>query len=202
MKRFEAYLIPGGEVEVYLPDEDRSFRLESAEGHTFSIELVDMLRELYPSMILAVETRFRLRNRTLYSMMKENRTLYAANIIHSVCSCCFGERDHVFDYDGERFHMERPKGCREAKHCPWNGYLERNKDSFMVICGAKREYGFTPQERRVALMVKAGIVKPEVIAEVMCITQQSVWKLLSAAYKKAGVDNMTELLVKIQHENI
>ena len=202
MKRFEAYIVPDNNIEVYFPDEDVTIHLNSTKGISFALDLIDLIKQRFPSMLLAIESKFKFHNRTLFSTMKKNPSLYAINIVHAICGCCFGERDHVLDFDGDKFYFERPVGCREAKYCPWNGYNERNKDSFIVICGAKREYGFTHQERRVALLLKSGTVKPEVIAEIMCISQKSVWNLLSSIYKKSGCDNMSDFIVKVKDENI
>lgn len=202
MRKFEAYIIPGGEVEILLTDTHETFLLESVEGHAFASDLLTEIRHRYPTMLVAVEQKIKCGNRTLYSMMKQNRSLYNSRMAHEVCACCFGERDEVPDFDGERFRMERPKGCREAKFCPWNGYSERNKDSFMVVCGAKREYGLTSTERRIALLAQKGYVNPSVIAEVLGIAQKSVWNHLSNIYRKVGVDGMPELLIRIQYENI
>lgn len=202
MKKFEAYIIPGGEVEIQLTDTRDTFLLESVEGRMFASDLMDELHRQHPTMLLAVEQKIKQGNRALFSAMKQNRSMYVGRMAHEVCSCCFGERDEVPDFDGERFRMERPKGCREAKYCPWNGYLERNKDSFMVICGAKREYGFTPTERRIALLAKKGFVNPSVIAEALGIAQKSVWNHLSAIYRKTEVEGMSEFIFKIQYENL
>lgn len=202
MKKFEAYIIPGGEVEIQLTDTRDTFLLESVEGLSFASDLMDELHRQHPTMLLAVEQKIKQGNRNLYAMMKQNRSLYVSRMAYAVCSCCFGERDEVPDFDGERFRMERPKGCREAKYCPWNGYLQRNADSFMVVCGAKREYGFTPTERRIALLAKKGFVNPSVIAEALGIAQKSVWNHLSAIYRKAGVENMSEFIIKVQYENL
>ena len=202
MKKFEAYIIPGGEVEIQLADTRETFLLESVEGQSFASDLMDEMRRQHPTMLLAVEQKIKNNNRTLWAMMKQNRSLYIGRMAHAVCSCCFGERDEVPDFDGQRFRMERPKGCREAKYCPWNGYLDRNRDSFMVVCGAKREYGFTPTERRIVLLAQKGYVNPSVIAEALGIAQKSVWNHLSSIYRKAGVEGMPELIIQIQHENI
>ena len=202
MKKFEAYIIPGGEVEVQLTDTRETFLLESEKGHSFAFDLLDECSRQHPMMLRAVEQKIKQGNRTLFSMMQNNRALYATRMAYTICSCCFGERDDVPDFDGIRFRLERPKGCRDAKFCPWNGYLERNKDSFMVVCGAKREYGFTPTERRIVLLAQKGFVNPSVIAEVMGIAQKSAWNHLTSIYRKTGVEGMPELIIRIQYENI
>lgn len=202
MKPFEAYITPEDAIEVYFPDERRTICLESAEGLAFADELVGMLRERYPSMLLAVEARFRTMNDALWRVMKLDATVYAHHVIHSVCSCCFGERDHVLDFDGERFRMERPTGCRQAAYCPWNGYSQRNRDSFMVICGAKREYGFTPQERRVALLVRQGFVEPDVIAQAMAVAPKTVRNMICTIFRKVGCNSMGQLINAIRDEGI
>lgn len=202
MRRFEAYIIPGGEIEIQLTDTRGTFLLESAEGHAFASELLDEVRRQHRTMLVAAEQKIKQGNRQLFAMMQQNRSLYNSRMAHEICSCCFGERDEVPDFDGERFRMERPQGCRMAKFCPWNGYLDRNRDSFMVVCGAKCEYGFTPTERRIVLLVQKGYVNPSVIAEALGIAQKSVWNHLSAIYRKAGVEGMPELIVRIQYENI
>ena len=202
MKKFEAYITPDDTIEIYFPEGRKTVCLDSSEGMAFAYELVDMLRERYPSMLLAVEARFRAMNAVLFEAMKAKRELYIHNIIHMVCSCCFGERDNVLDFDGERFRMERPTGCRQAKYCPWNGYSERNKDSFMCICGAKREYGFTPQERRVALLIRQGYTEPDVIAQAMSIAPKTVRNLICNLYAKTGCNNLGQFVHIIHDENI
>lgn len=202
MKRFEAYIIPSGEVEIQLTDTRETFLLESVDGHAFASELLDEVRRQHRTMLVAVEQKIKQGNRQLFAMMQQNRALYNSRMAHEVCVCCFGERDEVPDFDGIRFRMERPKGCRAEKFCPWNGYLDRNRDSFMVVCGAKREYGFTPTKRRIVLLAQKGYVNPSVIAEALGIAQKSVWNHLSAIYRKVGVEGMSELIVRIQHENV
>ena len=202
MEKFEAYINPQDEVEIFFPDSSRTIQLESPEGLTFAVELVKMLRDRYPSMLLAVEARFSAYNSSLAAMMGNSAALYAQNVIHTVCSCCFGERDHVFDYDGKRFRMERPSGCRLAKFCPWNGYAERNRDSFMVICGAKREFGFTPQERRVALLIRQGYTDVDVIASAMSLAPKTVRNTLCNIYVKCGCDSLPDLINLLHDENI
>lgn len=202
MDKFEAYLVPGGDIEIYLMDKGRTFRLDSEEGIGFSAELIGELERYYPTMLVAAAQKIRRENRSLYSMMMNNRRLYLTHMTHTVCGCCFGERDDIPDYDGESFRMERPDKCRDARYCPWNGYCGRNSDSFMVICGAKREYGFTPTERRIALLVKKGYVTPAVIAGAISLTQKNVWNHLTNIYRKTGTAGMPELITKIYHENI
>ena len=202
MKPFEAYITPDDTIEIYFPDERRTVCLDSEEGLAFAFELVEMLRERYPSMLLAVEARFRVINASLFAIMQQNRAVYVHNIIHSVCSCCFGERDYVLDFDGERFRMERPTGCRQAKYCPWNGYAERNKDSFLCICGAKREYGFTPQERRVALLIRKGYTEPDVIAQAMGIAPKTVRNMICNCFAKVGCNSLGQFINIIKDESI
>lgn len=202
MKPFEAYITPDDAIEIYFPDERRTVCLDSEDGLAFAFELVEMLRERYPSMLLAVEARFRVINASLFAIMQQNRAVYVNNIIHSVCSCCFGERDHVLDFDGERFRMERPTGCRQAKYCPWNGYAERNKDSFLCICGAKREYGFTPQERRVALLIRKGYTEPDVIAQAMGIAPKTVRNMICSCFAKVGCNSLGQFINIIKDESI
>lgn len=202
MERFEAYLVPGGDIEVFLVDRGRTFRLDSAEGMEFSAELIGELERYYPTMLVAAGQKIRRENRSLYSMISCNRRLYLSHVAHTVCSCCFGERDDIPDYDGESFRMERPDKCRDARYCPWNGYAERNAGSLMVICGGRREYGFTPVERRIALLVRRGYVSPPVIAGAMALTQKSVWNHLTNIYRKTGTAGMPELITRLYHENI
>lgn len=204
MKKFEAYLTPDFQVEVNFPDEGRTILLESVEGRDFARELVAEFGRLHPKAMVAVEQKVKQSNRSLFAMMRENRSLYVMQTAKVICSCCFGERDHIADYDPalQRFRMERPKGCREAGQCPWNGFHERNRDSFFVVCGAKREYGFTPTERRIVLLAKQGFVNPSVVAEVMGVTQKSVWNALSSVYRKTGTGGMPELLMRVKDEMV
>ena len=202
MKPFEAYITPDDTIEVYFPEERRTICLDSVEGLAFASELVGMLRERYPSMLRAVEARFRAMNASLFAVMQHDRGTYVHHVVHSVCSCCFGERDHVLDFDGERFRMERPTGCRQAAYCPWNGYAERNRDSFMVICGAKREFGFTGQERRVALLIRRGFSDPDVIAQAIGLAPKTVRNMICAIYSKVGCNSMGELINTIRDEGI
>lgn len=202
MKRFEAYIIPDGEVEIRFPDSQETILLQSSEGLLFSADLLEELRRRYPMMVLAVEQKIKQTNRSVYALMKSNRTMYLQHMGHCICSCCFGERDSVLDFDGKRFRMERPDCCRDFKFCPWNGYRETNADNFMVICGAKREYGFTPTERKIALCVQREITEPKIMGELLGMTQKSVWNHLSSIYKKTCVTGMPELIIELQHENI
>lgn len=202
MKKFEAYIVPDGDVEIQWMDTREVFRLESEAGFAFAQELLAELRRQHPTMLRAVEQKIKQSSKSLYALMKQNAHLYRTQMVHTVCSCCFGERDDVADFDGQRFRMERPKGCRDAKHCVFNGYSERNKDSFLVICGAKREYHFTATERRIVLLVKEGCVNPSAIAEKMGIAYKSVKNMLTSIYRKAGVAGMPELTNQIAYENI
>ena len=202
MKKFEAYIVPGGELEFQLTDSRHTFLLESEEGRMFASDLLSEFSRLHPTALLAAEQKIKQGNRPLFAAMQKNRGLYNLRMAHTICSCCFGERDDVPDFDGQRFRMERPTGCRDAKFCPWNGYHPRNADSFMVLCGAKREYGFTQQERRAVRLVQKGYVSPATIAEVLCISGKSVKNMFTSIYRKAGVAGMPELIVKIQHENL
>lgn len=202
MRRFEAYLIPGGDIEICYPDTRETILLDSEEGLSFAGELIEHLECCYPTMILAVEQKIKRENKSLYAVMKSNRTVYLRNVVQTVCACCFGERDRTLDYDGCRFNTEYPDKCRDFKYCPWNGYAERNADSFMVICGAKREYGFTPSERRLVMLVKKGYVNPSILASAMSVTQKSIWNYLNSIYKKTGVAGMPELINLVKDENI
>lgn len=201
MNQFEAYIIPGGEVEVQ-DHQGHTFTIESERGLMFAAELVSELRLQHPTMLLAVEQKIKRNNKQLFAMMKQSHRIYLSQVAHTVCSCCFGERDEVPDFDGIRFRMERPNGCREAKYCPWNGYAERNKDSFMCICGAKREYHFTPQERQIVLLAKKGFVNPAIIAEALGLAQKTVWTHLTDIYRKTGTDGMPALINRIAYENV
>lgn len=202
MNKFEAYLVKGGEMEVTLPDTGDRFLLDSEKGYLFAVEFLDEVSVRYPSMIKAVEQNIKLGNKSLYATMMQNRRMYVNLMTHQICSCCFGEWDEQCDFDGKNFNMEYPKGCRYMKSCPWCGYAERNKDSFMVICGAKREFGFSHQERRVALMVQNGVLKIEAIADVMQVTKSNISNLLFKIYKKTGTSSIAELLNLVKDERI
>ena len=73
MKPFEAYITPDDTIEIHFPDERRTVCLDSEEGLAFAFELVEMLRERYPSMLLAVEARFRVINASLFAIMQQRR---------------------------------------------------------------------------------------------------------------------------------
>lgn len=202
MDRFEAYLIPGGDVEIRLLDKGEIFLLDSEKGLSFAGDLHAYLSRFYPSMLRAVEQKIKQANRSLYATILKNRRLYLQHTAHIVCSCCFGECDEAPDFDGRRFRMEFPRQCREQKFCPWCGYSARNKDSFMVICGAKREFGLTPQERCMVLLVQGGITDSSMLADAMQLSQKRITNMLSSVYKKIGVSGMPELLTVLKDERI
>lgn len=202
MKKFEAYLTPEGEVEVRFPVEGETILLDSARGRDFAAELIQAIRARYPYMVMAIEQKVKHDNRSLHATMMQNTTTYTQVVGHTICACGFGERDELLDFDGERFHFEYPRQCRQAKYCPWCGYRKGNEDRKMVICGARREYGLTPQERRAALLVQQGFTAPAVIADVLCVTQKSVWNILSNIYRKTGCEGMPELLIRLKDERL
>ncbi|MDD3037951.1 hypothetical protein [Bacteroides sp.] len=202
MDRFEAHIIAGGEVEIRLLDKGEFFLLDSDRGMEFSSALLREIGLQYPSMIKAVEQKIKQGNRSLYAVMKEQRRIYLNRVVYTICSCCFGEEDEQPDFDGMRFNMEFPRQCRDAKYCPWNGYSERNKDSFLVVCGAKREFGLSSGERRVLLNLQNGITNIEIMADVMCVTKANIWKYMTNIHKKTGVKTLPELVELVREERI
>lgn len=194
LEKFEAHLIKGGDVEIRILSRRHTFLLDTEDGYEFGKNLIREVERLHPTVLKAVEQKIKQGNRSLYATMKLHKTIYVDRVCHTICSCCFGEDDEHPDFDGTRFNMEYPRQCRDAKYCPWNGYEERNKDSFMVICGAKREYGFTPQERRVVLNLQGGITNLDVMADVMCLTKASIYKFMTKIHEKTGVKTLPELI--------
>lgn len=194
MEPFEDYISQNGEVTITLPDSGEQFLLSSPRGTSFAHELLQEIGKQHPTMIKAVEQKHKLMNKKMFAAMQANRKIYVERMAHTICSCCFGEMGDVLDYDGEKFRMEYPRQCRDMKFCPWNGYAERNNDSFMVICGAKREFGLSPQERRVCHLVQAGYVSRSLMADVMKLSSDSLHKFLNKIYGKTGVSGMAELI--------
>lgn len=202
MKKFEAYIELKGEMGIVLPDSGERFLLDSNKGYEFAVELLGEIAKHYPTMLKAVEQKIKTGNRSLFTMMLQQPRMYATRMSHQICSCCFGELDDSFDFDGDKFNLEYPRQCRELKFCPWNGYLDRNKDSFMVICGAKREFGLSLQERRVLLLVQSGITNLDVIADVMQLTKASIHKFMLKIHQKTGVTKLPDLINLVKSERI
>lgn len=202
MKRFEAYIELKGEMGIVFPDSGERFLLDSNKGYEFAVELLDEIAKHYPTMLKAVEQKIKTGNRSLFTTMLQQPRMYATRMSHQICSCCFGELDDSLDFDGDKFNLEYPRQCRELKFCPWNGYLDRNKDSFMVICGAKREFGLSPQERRVLLLVQSGITNLDVIADVMQLTKASIHKFMLKIHQKTGAAKLPDLINLVKNERI
>jgi len=202
MRKFEAYISLNGITEITTAEPKTSFTLESQEGYEFGEELLKEISSRYPTMIKAVEQHIKLYNNSLFAVIKQNRRQYVLRVVHIILSCCFGELDHELDFDGTRFKMEYPRQCRCQTFCPWNGYADRNKDSFMVICGAKREFGFTPQERRVLHLIQSGTTNSGMIADVMQLTKSSIQNFMNRIYKRTGTTNLAELINLVKDERI
>lgn len=202
MRKFEAKINASWELDIWCPETNELFPLNSETGYLFADEIISEFREKYPSVIQAIEQKIKMSNRSLYATMLQNTKIYKERVAYTICACCFGEDDEKLDYDGKYFHMEYPRQCREAKYCPWNGYAERNKDSFFVRCGARREYGLTPQERRVLDLIKSGVSEQAIIADSLCITKATVWKHMGNIYTKTGTTGIAELLTLINNEII
>lgn len=202
MEPFEARIATDGELTVTLPQSGTSFRLDSEVGYNFAEELYSLLAERYPSMIKAAEQKIKAENRSYFAMMRQQRRMYILRMVHEICACCFGGMDDKLDYDGEYFHFEYLESCPLRKYCPWNGYAARNEESMMVICGAKREYGLFPQERRVARLVQSGVLKAEQIADILQVSKSAVNNHLLRIYKKTGVSGMAGLIYKLKGERI
>lgn len=202
MKKFEAYIELKGEMGIVYPDSGERFLLDSDKGYAFANELLEEIGKRYPTMLKAAEQKIKMGNHSLFSMMGQQPRLYATRMSHVICSCCFGELDDSLDFDGKKFNLEYPRQCRDLKFCPWNGYLERNKDSFMVICGAKREFGLSSQERRVLLLVQSGITDLNVIADVMQLTKASIHKFMLKIHQKTGMEKLADLINLIKNERI
>lgn len=202
MRKFEAYITPEGEIEVRFPVEGETILLDSMRGREFAAELIQAIRADYPHMIIAIEQKLKHDNRSLYSIIMKDTSLYTQIVGHIICACGFGERDEQLDFDGENFHFEYPRQCRAIKFCPWCGYRKGKEDSKTVICGARREFHLTSQERRVALLVQKGYTLPELIADELCITTKSVWNILSNIYTKVNCKGMAELIIRLKDERI
>lgn len=164
----------------------------------FAASLIEELEKRHPSVLRSAEQKIRLTNRSLYAVIMKDVRTYRLNVSRIILSCCFGENDEIPDWDGREFHFEYPRMCRDAAFCVWNGYAERNRDSYRVICGAKAEYGFTPQERRVVLNIQRGITDLGTIADVMGLTKASIWKFMTSIYRKTETTSLPDLVSKIK----
>lgn len=202
MEKFASHIVRNGEIEIILLNNQQRFLLESTEGELFASNLLEHMQTIYPQTIIAAEEKMKIQNKTLFSIIKQNKFLYTQKIAHILCACCFGELDERPSYDGEQFYMKYPRMCRNFKYCPWNGCSEQNKNSFKVICGAKRDYGFSSQERKVVLMVQEGKIKINVIAEEMGLTNASIHKFMLKIHQKTGVDSLAELIHLIKFQKI
>lgn len=197
LKPFESSLQPGGDVLIRITDDNECFLLNSVSGTDFAVSLIEEMEKRHPSVIRSVEQKIRLTNRSLYSVMMKDLRTYRLNVARIILSCCFGENDETPDWDGKEFHFEYPRMCRDSVYCIWNGYSERNKDNYKVICGAKAEYGFTQQERRVVLNIQRGITDLGTIADVMNLSKASIWKFMTSIYRKTETNSLPALISKI-----
>lgn len=198
LKPFESSLQPGGDILIRMTGDGKCFLVGSAEGADFCALLIEEMEKRHPSVIRSAEQKIRLANRSLYAVMMKDLRTYRVNISRIILSCCFGENDEIPDWDGKEFHFEYPRMCRDAVFCVWNGYSERNKDSYKVICGAKAEYGFTQQERRVVLNINRGITDLGTIADVMGLSKASIWKFMTSIYRKTETSSLPDLVSKIK----
>lgn len=198
LKPFESSLQPGGDILIRIIGSGSCFLLSSSEGVEFAALLIEEMEKRHPSVVRSVEQKIRLTNRALYSVMMKDVRTYRMNVARVIFSCCFGENDETPDWDGKEFHFEYPRMCRDAIYCIWNGYSERNKDSYKVICGAKAEYGFTQQERRVVLNIVRGITDLGTIADVMGLSKASIWKFMTSIYRKTETTSLPDLVSKIK----
>ena len=197
LKRFEASILFNGEILIYIIDENRTFTLSSSEGKEFAYELLEKMKILHPSVIKAAEQKLRLYNKASFSALLNDKTLYNEKISRIILSCCFGESDENPDWDGEKFNFEFPRMCRDITICPWNGYSKKNKDKFNVICGAKSEFGFTSQQRKVVLYIQSGITDLGKIADLLGVTKANIWKFMTSIYRKTETTSLSELIHKI-----
>lgn len=200
--RFEAYIDTDGEVKVRNLDLDTEFMLSSKEGYEFAEVMIEEFARRYPSAIKALEQRFQLREPQEWRLMQQNRRIYLTRMGWQLCACCFGELDGQPDYDGEQFHCEEPRGCRERSRCPWCGYAERNANTELTICGMKRDWHFSERERQIARLVQRGVVRPEHLADLLQITTEQVRGSVKNICHKVGADGMAELLFKIKDERL
>lgn len=171
---------------------------DSAEASDFIASLIEEMEKRHPSVLRSAEQKIRLTNRSLYAVMMKDLRTYRVNVARIILSCCFGENDEQPDWNGKEFRFEFPRMCRDAAYCIWNGYSERNKDNYKVICGAKAEYGFTQQERRVVLNIQRGITDLGTIADVMGLTKASIWKFMTSIYRKTETTSLPDLVSKIR----
>lgn len=202
MEPFESHIGRNGYPEIELLNTGERFTMGSPQYVTFSFSLIEELEQKHPTVLLAVEEKLRKANKQLFAVMKENKRLYVQHVTHTVCACCFGELDNDPDFDGENFNMEYPRQCRDLILCPWNGYSERNKDSFMVICGAKHEFGFTPQERKVAKLIQSGKTNYEELSGLMDLSYASIHKFIGILLKKTGTSSTAELSNFLKNKRI
>lgn len=202
LPKFESYLTPDGDVLVRNLDLRTEMSLSSAEGYAFGEDLIKEFGTRYPSAIRAIEQRIAQREPQTWKAMRTNRRLYVQRVAWTICACCFGELDGQPDWDGKCFHPEEPRGCRERHHCPYCGYSERNEQMQSCICGMRREYRLTEQEKRIVRLVQHGACRPEVIADVMQTTLDAVRGSLKNIYHKVGVAGMPELVFAIKDERV
>jgi DNA-binding CsgD family transcriptional regulator len=198
LKPFESSLQPGGEILIKIVGEGTCFMFDSAEASDFIASLIEEMEKRHPSVLRSAEQKIRLTNRSLYAVMMKDLRTYRVNVARIILSCCFGENDEQPDWNGKEFRFEFPRMCRDAAYCIWNGYSERNKDNYKVICGAKAEYGFTQQERRVVLNIQRGITDLGTIADVMGLTKASIWKFMTSIYRKTETTSLPDLVSKIR----
>ena len=134
--------------------------------------------------------------------MRQNHRLYVQRVAWTICACCFGELDGEPDWDGQQFHPEEPRGCRNRHHCPYCGYTVNNADLRICICGMRREYHFTEQELRIARLIQRGNVHPEQIADVVYLTLDAVRGSVKNICRKVGVSGMSDLVFAIKNERL
>lgn len=200
--RFEAYIDPSGDVRVRNLDMGSEFTLDGKEGYAFAELMIEEFARRYPSAIKALEQRFQLREPQEWRLMQQNRRIYLTRMVWQLCACCFGELDGQPDYDGEQFHCEEPRGCRERSRCPWCGYSERNSETQLTICGMKRDWHFSERERQIARLIQSGLVRPEAIADLLNVSLEGIRASIKNMCAKVGVTGMAELLFKIKDERL
>lgn len=206
LPKFETYLTPTGDVAIRNLDSGTEFSLGTVEGHTLAEALIAEFRQRYPHTIEAIEQRYKVSEPLTWKAMRADSRVYIQKVAFVICACCFGELDNQPDFDGQEFHAEEPRGCRQRHNCPYCGYAERNRDSQLCICGMKRDYRLSSQELRIARLIQKGAVRPEQIAEqiaeVIHTTVEGVRCSIKAICAKVGVQGMAELVYALKDQFI
>lgn len=162
-------------------------------GYRFVVEYLEMMKLHYSNHLIAIDLILQWLLGSKYTNIKNIENVYNAKLAVRSLKCIFCKCDEVPSCDSEGDLKPKFTYCPFRDVCPYNGYVERNKDKEIVGCNPIYQCGLTKAQAQVADMLVNTSYMQEDIASTLGCSRSNVNNIISRIFAQTGASTRAEL---------